>query len=98
MTYKSIQLFLPMLSACLSALGQISVNAPRDVFRPGDALPDSFYLMKHRSVNVLTGHTQDIRLEDYRDQLVILDFWFNGCKPCMVSLNKLASIRAAKGE
>ncbi|MFC7522314.1 peroxiredoxin family protein [Parapedobacter sp. GCM10030251] len=98
MTYKSIQLFLPMLSACLSALGQISVNTSQDVFRPGDALPDSFYRMKHRSVNVLTGHMQDIRLEDYRDQLVILDFWFNGCKPCMVSLNKLDSIRAARGD
>jgi len=98
MTYKSIQLLLPMLSACLFALGQISVNVPRDVFRPGDSLPDSFYQIKHRSVDVLTGHTQDIRLEDYRDQLVILDFWFNGCKPCMVSLNKLDSIRAAKGD
>ena len=43
-----------------------------------------------------TGKETTIRLADYRDKLIILDYWFTGCKPCIRSLIKLDSILAER--
>lgn len=68
------------------------------LIQPGDLLPDSLYQIEHRAFDISANVSTSIRLEDYRDRMIILDFWFNGCKPCIMSLNELDSIQSIHGD
>jgi Peroxiredoxin len=65
----------------------------------GDSLPEEFFSTVHPAMDLTTGESTTIKLEDYRDKLVILYFWFNGCSPCIRSFIKCDSIQPLlKGE
>lgn len=59
----------------------------------GDSIPQSLYQATHEAVDVRSKKTQKIKLTDYKDKLIILDFWATWCKPCLASLTELDSIK-----
>lgn len=61
-------------------------------------MPQLIYQAKHQAYDIATGQLINLRLKEYDDKLIILDYWFNGCKPCIQSLNKLDSIAEVHGD
>lgn len=65
----------------------------------GDTLPDQFFDIVRPAMDLTTGEETTVTLADCRDKLIILYYWFNGCKPCYRSFNKCDSIQPLlKGE
>ena len=66
-------------------------KAPGSDFMVGETAPD---------FSLKSLEDQPINLEDYRGQVVLLNFWFVGCKPCimeMPELNEIVADYASKG-
>lgn len=59
----------------------------------GDTLPEQFFNTVYPTMDLTTGGESTLKLDDYRDKLIILYYWFNGCKPCYRSFNKCDSIQ-----
>lgn len=62
-------------------------------FTVGDTLPEEFFKKVHPAMDLTTGEETTLTLDDYRDKLIIMYYWFNGCSPCIRSLNKCDSIQ-----
>src|SRR5690606_1234326 len=89
---RYISLLAVLTSMCLYAQGQVSGGAsvpapngqltvPEGGIVIGDELPEAFWDLELKVVNHPEGnHT--IRLRNYRQKLLVLDFWANYCKPC----------------
>lgn len=58
----------------------------------GDRIPEAFWKMPLQVVNH-AGGTKTITLNDYRNKLIILDFWATYCAPCIKSLELLDTIK-----
>lgn len=58
----------------------------------GDKIPDELWNLPLQVVNHPQGK-QIITLADYKDKLIILDFWATWCPPCISSLYKLDTIQ-----
>src|SRR3546814_13312447 len=63
----------------------------------GGTLPESFYQTIHQAVDMQSGKETTIRLADYRNKLIILDFWASWCAPCVHSLNKFEDMKKDLG-
>jgi len=53
----------------------------------GDKLPPSFWNLRLNLVNHPQGRTS-VRLSDFKDKLLVLDFWATYCVPCVESVDK----------
>lgn len=89
-------LMIPFFILCLliiSIFAKAQFHKPSKVtIRIGEALPASFYETLHEAINAKTGEATTIKLADYKDKLIILDFWATWCSPCINSLNHLEQI------
>lgn len=91
-------LTLVMATLCLifskPANAQTSKRNPGQI-RPikiGDKIPDSIWNKQFQVINHPQGK-ETISLKDYRNKLIILDFWATYCHPCIASLDHLDSIK-----
>ncbi|GGG94103.1 hypothetical protein GCM10007415_31450 [Parapedobacter pyrenivorans] len=88
---------------CLYAVKQVSAQeaepaatAVADVkpLQIGDTIPEYLWHLPLKLVNhPPAGGKDSITLNDYRDKLIILDFWATWCKPCISSLYKLDTLQ-----
>jgi thiol-disulfide isomerase/thioredoxin len=58
----------------------------------GDTLPPELWNLPLQVINHPEGKST-ITLADYKDKLIILDFWATTCAPCVTSLIKLDTLR-----
>lgn len=63
----------------------------------GDPIPDELWNTPLQVVNHPDGKGT-ITLSEYKDKLIILDFWATWCVPCIKSLYKLDSLQKEFGE
>src|SRR5690606_26703070 len=85
-----IVLFL-LMAMSLSGSAQFYKPSNQTV-RMGELLPDSFYSITHQAVDAESGEQTTLKFADYKDRLIILDFWASWCKPCISLLNKQDNI------
>ena len=86
---------------CLMAAKQVSAQAepaeaakwiiPHGGVVLGDSLPDWFWEVELSVVNHPEGN-EIVRMADYKDKLLVLDFWATYCSPCVASLIKWDSL------
>lgn len=75
-----------------------ALTVKTDSVRPlwiGDPLPDYVWDIPLRFRSIADTTSQLITLRDYRDKVIILDFWATWCKPCVESIVKLQAILAS---
>ncbi len=88
---------------CLYAVKQVSAQeaepaatavANAKPLQIGDTIPEYLWHLPLRVVNhPRVGGKDTITLNEYRDKLIILDFWATWCKPCISSLYKLDTLQ-----
>lgn len=59
----------------------------------GDKIPDELWEMYFPVVSTASEQEQYLSLGDFKDKLIILDFWATWCAPCISSLHKLDTLQ-----
>lgn len=87
-TYKIGLLFLLMLIQTAISAKQTQDITP---LRIGDKVPEELWEMSFLSVNQQGGEV--ISLGNYREKLIILDFWSTWCAPCIKAIPKFEQLQ-----
>ena len=90
-----------VIVSCVCAVKQASAQAGPaataiDEIKPlkiGDKVPDELWDQYFPVVSAGNDQTQMLKLGDYQDKLIILDFWATWCAPCISSLGKLDTLQ-----
>ncbi len=82
------------LSTCLFLLLYKSKITGQEL-RVGDSLPSRLWSVELTAIN---HHKNTVTLSDYKDKLIIIDFWATWCTPCIRSLHKLDSLQKNFGQ
>jgi peroxiredoxin len=53
---------------------------------------------KAPSFELISSNGDNIKLSDYRTKIVLLDFWYVGCKPCIKAFWDIDSLKQELGE
>ncbi|MDM8174105.1 TlpA disulfide reductase family protein [Olivibacter sp. 47] len=102
-TALSISLSTFLFCVCLAHARQQGLGAPAangvalsaDSITPlqiGDTIPDALWNLPLQVVNHPQGK-ETIKLADYSDKLIILDFWATWCGSCIKNFPKLAALQ-----
>lgn len=60
----------------------------------GDTIPDELWEMYFPVVSTASEQEQFLSLGDFKDKLIVLDFWATWCSACINSLHKLDTLQA----
>lgn len=77
---------------CLYFSISIHHHLTAQALRVGEKLPPELWSLPLKVANYPAGKTT-LTLNEYKDKLIILDFWATWCAPCIKSLNKLDSLQ-----
>lgn len=95
---KKTLLIVVLATLCINlnnkAQAQPATPTPNKVapIKIGDSIPNAIWNKDFQVINHPKGK-QTVKLKDYGDKLIILDFWASYCKPCIKSLDYLYSIK-----
>lgn len=64
----------------------------------GDKIPDVLWDMLFPVVSTKSDEIQQMRLGDFKDKLIILDFWATWCSPCVAMIPKMDSLQKVFGD
>lgn len=81
---------------CLYFCLSIHHYLPAQALRVGEKLPPALWSLPLKVANHLEGKST-LTLDEYKDKLIILDFWATWCAPCIKSLNKLDTLQREFG-
>lgn len=77
----------------IPSLDAISETDSITPLKIGDKIPDELWDYAFPVVSPHTDQVQYLTLGDFRDKLIILDFWATWCAPCISSLHKLDTLQ-----
>ena len=77
---------------CLYFSISIHHQLPAQALKVGEKLPPKLWSLPLKVANHAAGK-ETFTLNEYKDQLIILDFWATWCAPCIKSLNKLDTLQ-----
>ncbi len=90
-TGRILPFFLQLLALCAVLFVSASTgfaqsaDGPTSVLRKGDRLPDEIWNLPLQVVNHPEGK-EVITLNEYRGQVIVLDFWSTFCTTCIVNM------------
>jgi Thiol-disulfide isomerase and thioredoxins len=91
-----IQITLLVIVLLLVSMFSLSAQTPRKdsgangltALKPGEPIPDAVWEMP-LELNYFDGKKKTVKLADYRNKLIILDFWSTGCASCIEGIPKM---------
>ncbi|MFT4092240.1 MAG: TlpA disulfide reductase family protein [Niabella sp.] len=101
MTLKNVPLIICMLCLLNTAAAQTAFSPPKPAafkaLSVGDAIPDALWNLPLQVVNQPDGR-KTITLGEYKDKLIILDFWNTTCTPCIKNFPRLHALQNEFGD
>ncbi|UTA67276.1 TlpA disulfide reductase family protein [Emticicia sp. 21SJ11W-3] len=77
---------------CLYFCLSIHYHLPAQALKVGDALLPALWRVPLQAANHPEGKAT-LTLQEYKDQLIILDFWATWCSPCIAMMPRLDSLQ-----
>ncbi|MBX3242288.1 MAG: TlpA family protein disulfide reductase [Chitinophagaceae bacterium] len=100
--YFFLLVFLMYAAAQQQSHAQVASAKAANTFKPmplaiGDKIPDELWSLPLQVVNHPQGK-KTITLSEYKDKLIILDFWNTWCVPCIRNFPKLHALQNEFGD
>ena len=100
--YFLLLVFLMYAAIQQQSHAQVASAKAADTFKPtplaiGDKIPDELWNLPLQVVNHPQGK-KTITLSEYKDKLIILDFWNTWCVPCIRNFPKLRALQNEFGD